>query len=157
MNLECSGVCQHPSTFWSVTMQPLGADQAAIWHMKGDIPSSHMRYGGLISIYRLHRKINFGPLTFLPLVSHKCRREVRECLWCTPWREDFYLRNAHARTATGNSKQRMTGAAPPLVGPLSSLTSILGGSTKTLAKCSGTPIFFLFSPAIVIVEETRSR
>ena len=36
--------------------------------MKGDIHSFHMRYRGLISIHRLHRKINFGPLTFLPLV-----------------------------------------------------------------------------------------
>ena len=75
MVLECSGVCQHPSTFWSVTMQPLDADQPTIWQMKGDIPSFHMRYRGLISIHRLHRKINFGPLSFLPLVLqiwHRC-------------------------------------------------------------------------------------
>ena len=37
--------------------------------MKGDILSFHMRYRGLISIHRLHRKINFGPLSFLPLVG----------------------------------------------------------------------------------------
>ena len=29
-----------------------------------------MRYGKLISIHRLHRKINFGPLPFFPLVYH---------------------------------------------------------------------------------------
>ena len=71
MVLECSGVCQHPSTFLSITMQPHGADQATIWQMKGDIPSSHMRYRALISIHRLHRKINFGPLPFFPLVIFK--------------------------------------------------------------------------------------
>ena len=69
MVLECSGVCQPPSTFWSVTLQPLGTEQATIWQMKGDIPSSHMRYRALISIHRLHRKINFGPLPFFPLVD----------------------------------------------------------------------------------------
>ena len=69
MVLECSGVCQHPSTFWSVTMQPLDADQPTIWQMKGDIPSFHMRYRWLISVNRLHRKINFGPLSFFPLVQ----------------------------------------------------------------------------------------
>ena len=63
-----AGVCQPPSTFWSVTLQPLGTEQATIWQMKGDILSFHMRYRGLISIHRLHRKINFGPLSFLPLV-----------------------------------------------------------------------------------------
>ena len=63
-----AGVCQPPSTFWSVTLQPMGTDQASIYHLKWDIPSFHMRYRGLISIHRLHRKINFGPLSFFPLV-----------------------------------------------------------------------------------------
>ena len=42
--LECSGVYLSPFTFWSVTLQPVGANQATIWQMKGDIPSFHMRY-----------------------------------------------------------------------------------------------------------------
>ena len=67
--LECSGVYLSPFTFWSVTLQPVGTYQATMWQMKGDIPSFHMRYRGLISIHRLHRKINFGPLSFLPLVQ----------------------------------------------------------------------------------------
>ena len=69
MVLECSGVCQHPSTFLSITMQPHGADQATIWQMKGDIPSFHIRYGRLRFIHRLQRKFNFLPLTFFPLVD----------------------------------------------------------------------------------------
>ena len=39
--------------------------------MKGDIPSFHLRYRRLISIHRLQRKINFGPLPCYPLVSPK--------------------------------------------------------------------------------------
>ena len=39
------GVCRHPSSFWSVTLQPLGADQSTIPHMKGDIHSFNMVYG----------------------------------------------------------------------------------------------------------------
>ena len=72
------GVYQLPSTFWSVTLQPVGADHATIWHMKGEIHGFHMRNRRLISIHRLHRKINFGPLPFFPLVdvqssvSHLC-------------------------------------------------------------------------------------
>ena len=81
MNLECSGVCKHPSPFWSVTMQPLGADQATIWQMKGDIQSFHMRYGGLISIHRLHRKIIFGPLPFFPLVRD-AEIDAQEVILC---------------------------------------------------------------------------
>ena len=49
-------------------MQPVDGNQHTIWQMKGYINSFHMRYRGLISIHRLHRKINFGPLSFLPLV-----------------------------------------------------------------------------------------
>ena len=53
MVLECSGVNQQPSTFWSVTLQPLGADQAAIHQMKGDIHGFHMRHKSLIWHKRL--------------------------------------------------------------------------------------------------------
>ena len=63
-----AGVCQPPSTFWSVTLQPMGTDQATIQHLKGDIPSFHMRYRGLISIHRLQRKMIFCPLSFFSLV-----------------------------------------------------------------------------------------
>ena len=63
-----AGVCQPPSTFWPVTLQPVVADQATIWHMKGDILSFHMRYRRLISIHRLQRKMNFCPLSFFSLV-----------------------------------------------------------------------------------------
>ena len=63
-----AGVCQTPSSFWSVTLQPVGADEATIWQMKGDILSFHMRYGRLNSIHRLQRKINFFPLSFFCLV-----------------------------------------------------------------------------------------
>ena len=45
----CSpGVCRHPSSFWSVTLQPLGADQSTIPHMKGDIHSFHGKYISMI-------------------------------------------------------------------------------------------------------------
>ena len=37
--------------------------------MKGYIHSFHMRYSRLISIHRLQRKINFGPLRFSSLVQ----------------------------------------------------------------------------------------
>ena len=40
----CSpGVCRHASSFWSVTLQPLGADQSTIPHMKGELPSFNMK------------------------------------------------------------------------------------------------------------------
>ena len=42
--------------------------QPAIWQMKGYIHNFDMRYRRLISIHRLQRKINFGPLTFSSLV-----------------------------------------------------------------------------------------
>ena len=38
------GVYQRGLTFWSITLQPLGADQSTISHMKGDINSFHMMY-----------------------------------------------------------------------------------------------------------------
>ena len=82
--MECSGVCQPPSTFWSVTLQPLGTEQATIWQMKGDIPSFHMRYRGLISIHRLQRKMNFCPLSFSSLVCllEMVRNQFPEAFLC---------------------------------------------------------------------------
>ena len=111
MVLECSGVCQPPSTFWSVTLQPLGTEQATIWQMKGDILSFHMRYRGLISIHRLHRKINFGPLSFFPLV---CSYEVSK----PKWSEGQTLRSSEI-----NNRLRLTITAslpmnPPIRGKL---------------------------------------
>ena len=46
--LGWAGVCQQPPTFWSVTLQSLGADPAAIQQMKEDIRSFHMRHESLI-------------------------------------------------------------------------------------------------------------
>ena len=39
--LSCSGVCQHPPSFWSVTQSLLGAYQAAIPHLKEDSNTFH--------------------------------------------------------------------------------------------------------------------
>ena len=68
MALECSGVNQHTSTFWSVTLQPVGADQATIWQMKGDIPSFHMRHRRLICTKRLQSYGGCINLNNFPLV-----------------------------------------------------------------------------------------
>ena len=64
----CAGVNQHPSTFWSITLQPLGGDQATIPHMKGDILSFHKRHISLTCYWRLRGKIKWNPLPFFPLV-----------------------------------------------------------------------------------------
>ena len=48
-----AGVCQPSSTFWSVTLQPVGADQATIWQIKGGIPGFHRRHIRLICQKRL--------------------------------------------------------------------------------------------------------
>ena len=71
MFLSGSRVCHITSTIWSVTLQPLGADQATIPHMKGDWYSFHMRYSSMICYKRLlsDRLHNF--LTFLPLVLRR--------------------------------------------------------------------------------------
>ena len=70
MVLECSGVNQHSSTFWSVTLQPVGADQATMWQMEGDIPSIHIRHRRLFSIHRLQRYGGCINLNNFPLVCH---------------------------------------------------------------------------------------
>ena len=43
-----AGVYKLPSTFWYVTLQPLGAHKATIPHMKGDIHSFNLMYGSMI-------------------------------------------------------------------------------------------------------------
>ena len=70
----CAGVNQHPSTFWSITLQPLRGDQATIPHMKGDILSFHKSHTSLTCYRRLRGKITWNPLPFFPLVeyAHRC-------------------------------------------------------------------------------------
>ena len=71
MGLECSGVCQQSLTFWSVTLQPLEADQTIIHQMKGDIHSFHMRYSSMIcskrlQSYRTNPSLWLSSLVFAP-------------------------------------------------------------------------------------------
>ena len=68
--LEYSGVYQWGWTFWSVILQPLGALQSTIYHLKGETHIIHMRHCSLMCTHRLHRKINFGRLPFFPLVLY---------------------------------------------------------------------------------------
>ena len=52
----CSpGVCRHASSFWSVTLQPLGADKSTIPHMKGNLHSFHMMCISMPCSRRLQR------------------------------------------------------------------------------------------------------
>ena len=53
--ISFSHLYQHTLTFWSVTLQPLGADQSTIPHMKGDMHSFHMRYNSMNCTKRLQR------------------------------------------------------------------------------------------------------
>ena len=78
MALECSGVNQHTSTFWSVTLQPVGADQATMWQIKGDIPSIHIRHRRLISIHRLQRYGGCINLNNFPLVLSELKGLLME-------------------------------------------------------------------------------
>ena len=57
-----AGVCQHPSSFWSITLQPVVAGQAAIPQVKGEILSFQMRHSSLICCKRLQ---SYGSCTFL--------------------------------------------------------------------------------------------
>ena len=68
MGLECSGVYQQSFTFWSVTLQPLGAYRSTIPHMKGDIHSFHMRYISMICYKRLQSSGHHTSLSACPLV-----------------------------------------------------------------------------------------
>ena len=58
----------HPSKFWSVTLQPLGAGQTTIQKLKGDINSFHRRYKGFIYYKRLQSYKVHKPLVQSPLV-----------------------------------------------------------------------------------------
>ena len=75
MGLECSGVYQQSLTFWSVTLQPLGAYRSTIPHMKGDIHSFHMRYSSLLLTKWLHRYGHCNPLIRPTLVDISPRRK----------------------------------------------------------------------------------
>ena len=68
MILWCAGVYQHPSTFRSVTLQPVGVDKATIWQIKENFPSFDMMHGRFICPKRLHGKTKWNPLPFFPLV-----------------------------------------------------------------------------------------
>ena len=68
MILWCAGVYQHPSTFRSLTLQPVGVDQATIWQIKENFLSFDMMHVRFISPKRLHGKIKWRPLPFFPLV-----------------------------------------------------------------------------------------
>ena len=46
--LSPPGVCQHLSLFWSVTLQPLGAEQSAVYHVKENSNTFHMRHSSMI-------------------------------------------------------------------------------------------------------------
>ena len=65
----CAGVNQHPSTFWSITLQPLDAEQATIQLLKGDIHSFHMSHSSLICSKRLHQNQATIRNTILALVD----------------------------------------------------------------------------------------
>ena len=54
---------QPPSTFWSVTLQPLVGYQPTMHHMKADMYSFHMRHMSVIYYLRLL-------LSVIGLVSH---------------------------------------------------------------------------------------
>ena len=62
------GVCQLPSTFWSITLQPPGVDQATISHIKGDIHTFHMRHSRLICSKSLHQNQSTIRNTIIALV-----------------------------------------------------------------------------------------
>ena len=49
------GVCIQPSSFWSITLKCLDADQSTIPNMKGDILSFHMMHRSMICSKRLQR------------------------------------------------------------------------------------------------------
>ena len=65
------GVFIHPSTFWSVIIQPLGAYQATIQKMKEDILSFHMRVNSWFYTKRLQRNKDIQDISESPLVSKK--------------------------------------------------------------------------------------
>ena len=66
------GVCRHASSFWSVTLQPLGADKSTIPHMKGNLHSFHMMYISMPCSRRLQRFWIWNSLSESSLVC-KCK------------------------------------------------------------------------------------
>ena len=70
MGLDCSGVYQQSFTFWSVTLQPLGAYRSTIPHMVGNIHSFHMRYTSMICYKRLQSNGLYTSLSACPLVRN---------------------------------------------------------------------------------------
>ena len=72
-----SSLNQHASTFWSVTLQPLGADQATIPHMKGDCHSFNMRCSSMICSKRLQSDRPHNLLNVFPLVPSEERDESK--------------------------------------------------------------------------------
>ena len=80
----CSpGVCRHASSFWSVTLQPLGVDWATIYQLKGDIHCFHMRYDSMpySKNQPSDRKNAETPLVFTPLRHCFAYCSVH---WCSP-------------------------------------------------------------------------
>ena len=72
---------QHPSTFWSITLQPLVAGQATIQKMKGDINSFHMRHKDFIHYKRLQSYEVHKPLVQFRLV-YKGSWQCMITVWC---------------------------------------------------------------------------
>ena len=78
----CAGVNQYLSTFWSLTLQPLGAHKATIPQMKGDIHSFYMRHRRLaytkgLQSYRGCLNLNNSSLVSSPYSSeaeHQSRK-----------------------------------------------------------------------------------
>ena len=60
---------QPPSTFWSVTLQPLVGYQPTMHHMKGDMYSFHMRHMSVIYYMRLQRYRRCNLLSVIGLVN----------------------------------------------------------------------------------------
>ena len=83
MALECSGVYQHSFTFWSVTLQPLAADQSTISHIKGKMDSFHMRYRIMICYQRLQRYHHHNNLNACPLVHAQRQHSIVQ--FCSYW------------------------------------------------------------------------
>ena len=86
---------QLPSTFWSVTLQPLGADQPTIHKLKGDMPSYHMRYNGMDSSKWLQR-----------YDGHKRLANIHHVLYLNDWQRE---RQRLSRACLGHADAVRTG------------------------------------------------
>ena len=97
--MSCAGLNQVTSTFWPVTLQPLGADHATIPHMKGDCYTFHMRYTSMICYKRLQSDRLFVRLPKSPLVFIGFQREYAEIIKTIGLRlRELVLRKEEART-----------------------------------------------------------